>query len=175
MQGQKRRGIPVLDKDGGVLPEVVRVMEIWAQAGIIFTTGHSSPHESLIMARKAKEIGVAKFVVTHANSLIWKLSLGEIEKLVELGAFIEYSYLPCLWGPGTKLYGFERMAGAEFASFVKIVPERSFVSTDLGQSRFPNPLVGMRNCIESMLENGVSEGDVNLLVRRNPAMLLGLN
>lgn len=50
-------GIPVLDSRGRVLPEVVRVMELCAEADIIFASGHSSPQESLILARKAKEVG----------------------------------------------------------------------------------------------------------------------
>lgn len=40
-EGRKDKGIPVLDDNGQVLPEVVRVMEICAEAGIIFATG---PH-----------------------------------------------------------------------------------------------------------------------------------
>lgn len=173
-EGRNGIGIPVLNRDGVVLPEVVRVMEICAKADIIFATGHSSPHESLIMAKKAKEIGVSKFVVTHANSLIWKLSEDKIKELIDLGAFIEFSYLPCLWGAGTKLPEFDRMPEPEFISFVKINPERSFVSTDLGQVGMPNPISGMRNCIELMLNSGVSKHDVDMLVRENPAKLLGL-
>ena len=38
-EGRKDKGIPVLDDNGQVLPEVVRVMEICAEAGIIFATG----------------------------------------------------------------------------------------------------------------------------------------
>ena len=91
-------GIPVLDGRGRVLPEVVRVMELCAEADIIFASGHSSPQESLILVRKAKEIGVKKFVVTHVNSLIWKLTRDQILRAVDLGAFVEYCYLPRLWG-----------------------------------------------------------------------------
>lgn len=43
----RREGIPVLDERGRVQPEVVRVMEICAEADIIFATGHSSPEESI--------------------------------------------------------------------------------------------------------------------------------
>lgn len=39
-EGRKDKGIPVLDDNGQVLLEVVRVMEICAEAGIIFATGH---------------------------------------------------------------------------------------------------------------------------------------
>ena len=91
----------MLDDRGRILPEVVRVMELCAEADIIFASGHSSPQESLILARKAKEVGVRKFVVTHVNSLIWKLTRDQIRQAVELGAFVEYCYLPRLWGPGS--------------------------------------------------------------------------
>ena len=173
-EGRKGLGIPVLDACGNVLPEVVRVMEICADAGIIFATGHSSPYESLIMAKKARQIGVQKFVVTHANSLIWKLPQEKIKELIDLGAFMEFSYLPCLWGPGTKFPKFERMPESDFISFVKINPERSFVSTDLGQAGLPGPIDGMRSCIGAMLKNGLTEREVDLLVRENPAKLLGI-
>ncbi len=42
-QEKRTGGIPVVDASGRVLPEVVRVMKICAEAGIIFATGHSSP------------------------------------------------------------------------------------------------------------------------------------
>lgn len=78
-------GIPVLDASGRVLPEVVRVMEICAEADIIFATGHSSQAESLTLARKAREVGVGKFVATHVNSLIWTMTPDQIRELVDLG------------------------------------------------------------------------------------------
>lgn len=52
-EGRKERGIPVLDDNGKVLPEVVKVMEICAEANIILATGHSSPDESITLIRKA--------------------------------------------------------------------------------------------------------------------------
>ena len=49
-EGRKEKGIPVLDDNGQVLPEVVKVMEICAEADIIFATGHSSPEESITLS-----------------------------------------------------------------------------------------------------------------------------
>ncbi len=167
-------GIPVLDSRGKVLPEAVRVMEICAEADIVFATGHSSPEESLTLAAKAKEIGVKKFVVTHVNSLIWKMTRDQILRVVDLGAFVELCYLPRLWGPGTGNPQFERQSAEEFLNFVRIVPERAFISTDLGQLGNPNPIDGMRLCIEELLKSGVPQSDVDLLVRRNPARLMNL-
>lgn len=167
-------GIPVLDSQGNVLPEVVRVMEICAEVDIIFATGHSSPQESLILARKAKEIGVKKFVVTHVNSLIWKMTRDQIRQAVDLGAYVEYCYLPRLWGPGTGNPQFERQSHEEFLHYVTTVPERSFISTDLGQQGNPNPVDGMRTCIRELRDGGISQKQIDWMVRENPAYLIGL-
>lgn len=167
-------GIPVLDSRGRVLPEVVRVMELCAEADIIFASGHSSPQESLILARKAKEVGVRKFVVTHVNSLIWKLTRDQIRQVIDLGAFVEYCYLPRLWGPGSGNPQFERQNREEFLHYVTTVPERSFISTDLGQQGNPNPIDGMRTCIRELLDAGVPQQEIDRMVRHNPAYLIGL-
>ena len=167
-------GIPVLDSQGKVLPEVIRVMEICAGADIIFATGHCSPRESLILARKAKEIGVKKFVVTHVNSLIWKMTRSQIRQAVDLGAFVEYCYLPRLWGPGTGNPQFERQTQEEFLNYVRTVPERSFISTDLGQQGNPNPVDGMRACVRELHDAGISQKNIDWMLRENPAYLIGL-
>lgn len=167
-------GIPVLDARGKVLPEVTRVMELCAEADIIFATGHSSPQESLILAQKAKEIGVKKFVVTHVNSLIWKLTRDQIQQAVDLGAYVEYCYLPRLWGPGTGNPQFERQSHEEFLAYVQTIPERSFISTDLGQRGNPNPIDGMRTCIRELRNSGISRKNIDWMIRDNPAYLIGL-
>lgn len=171
----KKEGIAVLDDNGRVLPEVVRVMEICAEANIIFATGHSSPEESIMLARKAREVGVKKFVVTHANSGIWKMTHDQIKQCIDLGAWMEYSYITNLWGPGTGLPDFERMSDKEFSGFARIAPERSVITTDLGQVGMPHPVEGMRCCILALLENGLSQKLVDYMVRTNPSRLVGLS
>ena len=168
------KGIPVLSDTGKVLPEVVRVMEVCAEADIIFATGHCSPEESLTLAQKAKEVGVGKFVVTHANSHIWKMTRAQILRVAELGGFVEYSYITNLWGPGTGVPMSERMSDDAFVAYANIVPERSVITTDLGQVDMPHPLDGMRMCIGTLLRGGVSQNNIDMMVRTNPAMLMGL-
>ena len=170
----KKEGIPVLDDNGRVLSEVVHIMEICAETDIIFATGHSSPEECITLARKAREVGVGKFVVTHANSGIWTMTHEQIKRCIELGAWIEYSYITNLWGPGTRLPDFTRLSDEAFAAFARINPERSFITTDLGQPGMPHPIDGMRRCIEALLRNGLAQTEVDMLVRRNPSGLVGL-
>lgn len=174
-EGRKETGIPVLDDRGQVLPEVVQVMEICAEADIIFATGHSSPEESLVLLRRAREIGLKRVVVTHANSSIWTMTTDQIKQCIDLGTFIEYCYLPCLWGEGTKMPQYQRQSLEEFVSFVRIDPTRSFISTDLGQAVMPHPVEGMRDCIMKLQAAGVPPHDIDRLVRTNPAWLIGLS
>lgn len=169
------KGIPVLSEAGTVLPEVIRVMEICAEADIIFATGHSSPAESLVLARKAREIRVTKFVVTHANALLWKMSREQILRIVDEGGFIEYCYLPCLWGAGTALSQYPRQSEAEFLEYVRIAPEQTFISTDLGQANMPHPVDGMRHCLAMLRKAGIPQKNVDSMVRHTPAKLLGLS
>lgn len=174
-EGRKESGISVLDDRNRVLPEVIRVMEICSETGIIFATGHCSPEESLVLAKKAHEIGLERFVVTHANAHFWKMTPQQIQRCVDYGAYIEYCYLPCLWGEGTKMPQYERQSIEEFIQFISIAPERSFISTDLGQAVMPHPITGMRDCIILLLEAGVSRHNMDIMVRTNPAYLIGLN
>lgn len=174
-EGRKEKGIPVLDRSGQVLPEVIRVMEICAEADIIFATGHCSPQESIILARKASEIGVKRFVVTHANSHFWMMTSDQIRQCVDLGAYIEYCYLPCLWGENSGMPQYERQSTGTFADLVRVSSDRGFISTDLGQSVMPHPIAGMKQCIKDLDKAGFTTTEINRLVRDNPAMLIGLN
>ena len=166
-------GIPVLDASRRVLPEVVQVMEICAEADIIFATGHSSPEESCILARTAREVGVRKFVATHVNSLIWTMTPEQIDRIVEMGGYVELCCLPCFWGPKTPL-PFPPMPAAKLVEFARIAPERTFLSTDMGQAGLPDPLDGMRAAIGFLLTGGVPQAHVEQMVKTLPAQLVGL-
>lgn len=137
--------------------------------GALFVRGeHHAGSES-------REVGVRKCVVTHANSGIWKMTHDQIKRCIDLGAWMEYSYITNLWGPGTGLPDFERMSDKEFADFARIAPQRSIITTDLGQVGMPHPVDGMRRCILALLENGLAQKQVDFMVRSNPAQLVGLS
>lgn len=171
-------GVPVLDAAGKVLPEVVKVMEICAKADIIFATGHSSPAESVALVKKAKEVGVKKAVVTHCTQDPWKLSLDQAKECLDNGAFLEHSVLPFFKGPNAVIPGYRTQPHVpmkEFAQYIKLGPERQFIDTDLGQALNPNPIDGMRTFIRGLREEGVSQEHLNLVTRKVPAALLGLD
>lgn len=169
-----KKGIAVTDGRGKVLPEVIEVMEICAEANIVLASGHSSPEEVRILAKKAKEVGLQKFVATHVNSGIWQISRDQTLKLIDFGAYVELCFITTLWGPGTGIPNQQKMSTDEFAKLTLIAPERSFITTDLGQVKMPDPLDGMLMCIKALQKANVPSSAIDLLVKRNPALLMGL-
>ena len=98
----------------------------------------------------------------------------QIKRCIDLGAYIDIAI--CLvFGEKEQRCPIPTQTIKEFASFVRIDPTRSFISTDLGQAVMPHPIEGMRNCIIKLQSVGVSQSDIDLLVRSNPAWLLGLD
>ena len=171
-------GVPVLDEQGNVLPEVIKVMELCADADIIFATGHSSPDECVVLTAKAKEVGVKKTVVTHASQAPWKLTMEQARICIDNGAYLEHCVLPYFKGPHAVVPGYrnqQQVPMEEFAAYIALAPDRQYISTDLGQALNPNPIDGMRTFITGLRKVGVKE-DVRPLVSKTvPARLLGLD
>ena len=164
-------GIPVLNEHGRVLPEVVSLMELCAREDIVLASGHSSPEESLILAKKAREVGLKKFVVTHANTAGWTHSADQVKRCLEYGAWMEYGY------------GWEWLRNGQDASrpcdrlaaYVRMAPERSFVMTDMGLPSLPHPLLGMKMCVQNLRESGLSSEHLSMVLKKNPATLMKLS
>ena len=169
------KGIPVTDGHRKPLPEVVEVMELCGKENIIFATGHSSPEEAVVLVKKAKEMGLPKCVVTHASSDIWKLSMDQARECIDNGAMLEHSYVAALWGPGTPMPNYTPTSIEDIAAMIKLSPESSFISSDLGQAMMPSPIDGMRSFITALFKLGLTQAQIDMLARVNPARLMGLD
>ena len=167
--------ISVSDANGNLLPQTIRIMEMCAQADIAFATGHSSTQESLKMAQLAHDIGFKKCIITHPNALIWKMTPSQLEKAASLGAWIEFCYLGRFWGKGSAMPEYPRQTLQETAEFLRIAPERTFISTDLGQRGMPRPVQGMLRARSELLQAGFDDASVRSLLCDVPAYLIGLD
>jgi predicted metal-dependent phosphotriesterase family hydrolase len=64
---------------------------------------------------------------------------------------------------------------ARYAEMIKTVgAEQCIMSTDFGQVHNPPPPEGLRIFIRAMRENGVSDGEIRMMVSENPAKMLGI-
>ncbi|MFH1123224.1 MAG: DUF6282 family protein [Pseudomonadota bacterium] len=162
-------GIPIVDGEKRLLPEVTAILEIIKANDMVLGTGHVALDEIYALTARATELG-AKVTITHPLTAGFgcKLTLEQQQELVAMGALIEHSFVACmpiLGGMSPKI-----MVDHIKATGV----ENCILDTDFGQSVHPSPPEGFRMMIATMLEFGLSEEEMEMLVKINPARLLGL-
>ena len=171
-------GIRVIDASGNVVPELRKVLKLIAKADVIFATGHVSSKEVLASVKAAKQEGVRKVLVTHAMQSPGELSIDDLKRCIESGAFIEHCYLTYLMGPQAALdwmKGWKHISIEEFAKAIKEVgAEHCVIATDLGQYMNPIPAGGMKEFILALMSKGITQEQINWMAKKNPARLLGL-
>jgi hypothetical protein len=163
---KRDRAFAPVTRGGQILPEVLRVIALAAQHDLVLETGHSAPSESLMVIAEAKRQGVRHVLVTHAmTSPGGAMSLEEMQRAAKLGALLELVYSPLTDAQLRKEAEAIRAIGA--ASFV--------LSSDLGQPQNPLHTDGLLAMYKGLMANGISAADIDVMSRKNPARLLGLD
>ena len=158
-------GLRVTDDGGALLPQVHDILDIVQKTGMVLASGHLSPSETLSLFRAAKAKGIQRMVATHPQDVA---STEELEEMVSLGAYAEYTFLSCM--PSRN-----RTTPKEIASAVRALGvERCVVTTDFGQWNNPPPAEGMRMAIAELLNAGLEPDEVETLVKGNPRQLVGI-
>ena len=163
-------GIYLLDDDGNLADEVYPILESVKAHDMVLATGHVSTPESLALAREARNMGIERVVVTHATTMsFWSgMTVDDMKALAAMGAYIEH----CLHVMMPLTY---RMKPGELVDVItRIGMERCILSTDFGQDFHPMPPEGLRMGIATLLQAGLEEVEVGMLVKDNPTRLLGL-
>ena len=155
-------------RDGQLLPEVKDVIAVIAKHNLVLATGHVSPDEALLLVREGKRQGVRHMVVTHAMQTPVLMNVAQMQAAAKDGAFVEFvSGSPA--GPG----GRER--ATTYADAInKVGAESCILSSDLGQKGNPLPPDGLADFIAALRARGLTDAQIDLIARRNPARLLDL-
>jgi predicted TIM-barrel fold metal-dependent hydrolase len=163
-------GIYLLDDQGRLVPEAYAVLEVIKTHDMVLATGHLSTEESLALVAEARNLGIGRIVVTHATTMaFWTgMTLEDMKNLASMGAFIEHCIHVMM--PLTN-----RLPPRELvATITSIGAEHCIVSTDFGQDFHPMPAEGLRMGIATLLQAGMEEVELGMLVKDNPSRLLGL-
>ena len=102
--------------------------------------------------------------------MIFKIYNATIDEMIEFadkGVFIEHSMVFYVKGTIDKEYLLEMVK--------KVGAERTVLGSDLGQIGNPLPMEGIRTCVKMMLEMGISDEEIDWMIRKNPARLLNLD
>lgn len=166
--GYEREGIEILEADGSLKRNARLIADICKHHGIILGTGHVSPKESLQLARYAKEIGYTQLEVTHPNAWLEDFTPEVLHELASLGAKMSLSYGACSTHNGSQKI-------SEIRDVIKDVgAEHCILMTDYGQTYNPPPAEGLNEYCNLLHEEGITEDEINRMIKTNPAALLGI-
>ena len=163
-------GIGILDGKGKLLPVVGEILDIAKKYEMVIATGHVSVEAAFKLLDKARQKGIWRFVATHPLGMDPDeyFTLEEQCKIAAKGAFIEHCFF-------MEMPDFRRDPQLMIEAIRAVGAERCILTTDLGQNYNPAPAEGMRMMIGYMLKYGLSEKEIELMIKTNPAKLLGLN
>ncbi|HZN26558.1 MAG TPA: DUF6282 family protein [Burkholderiales bacterium] len=169
----------VVAPNGKLTPEMEAVLKIITRENLLLATGHVHPEEIIAVTRRARELGVRNILVTHGLTNVPGLTMGQAKQVADMGAVIEVCFLQFLAGPNAPLpflTHWTQIGAKHVAHAVKEIGAKSLViSSDLGQTGNMVHPDGLEAAIAAMKREGISDGDIDIMMRRNPARLLGLN
>jgi len=164
-------GVSIIDKEGKLVPEITPILATVKKYNMVLASGHISPQEDFALFTEAQKMGIKKMVITHptdAEFLEKTCTIEELQKLAKMGAYSEFTMVGIL--PNEFCHD-----PAKIVSYIKAIgPEHCIVSTDLGQPQNPLPVEGLRLFIATLLHHGLTQKEVELMVKVNPAKLLDL-
>jgi hypothetical protein len=155
--------VPV-SRDGKLLPEVIEVLRVMAKYNLALATGHSTAEEHLMLVREARKAGVTRIILTHPYGV---MTVDQMKEAAADGAYVELVYHALLVGG--------RITIGDYVKTIHAVgAEHCILSSDLGQADSPVHTVGWKAYLDLLLKAGVTQREIDLMARRNPARLLGL-
>jgi hypothetical protein len=165
-QGIEIPPVPVVDRDGVVVPELREVLGMIARHGMLLATGHLGRNEIFAVVDAALEEGVTDIVITHPEFPSQDLSVEDQRALAERGALLERCFTTPHTGKVTWEHWLENIRAAG--------PENSVLSTDLGQVFNPPVEDGMALMVDRLLDAGFEEEEVYVMAVVNTRIVAGV-
>ena len=115
----------------------------------------------------AAKAGHTQVVVSHPNFVVG-IERRQAVELAALGATIEHDI--------AMYYDDKHFTVPELLEWIDLIgPERTSLGSDLGQVGNPLPVDGYKQILGKLLDSGVPEKAIRLMVRDNPSRLIGLD
>jgi hypothetical protein len=162
-----QRGIRILSR-GQLRKEVKIIVEMVRDSGAILGTGHLGREEIFPLTSFAKEVGFTRLLITHPFFRPPALTISDLLELSRQGAHLEFC--------GGELYPIP--GGENIDTFRRAIAEvgaRSIVlSSDAGQPRKSLPAEVLRIFAQCLMEKGVTQKELDVMLKENPRVLLGI-
>jgi hypothetical protein len=166
---KENRPFVSVSRNGQLLTETKAVIATIAKYNLVLETGHNTPHEVLMLIREGRRQGVKHIVVTHAMMAPIHMNIPEMKEAASMGAYIEFVYNGLIGS--YKEFTFEDYAKAIHA----VGAEHCIVGSDMGQTTNPVHTEALKIFYDGLLKAGITQHELDLMARKNPATLLDLN
>ena len=163
-QGIQTPAISILNENGKLVDAVYDVIDIIKKHDMVLTTGHISHEECFALVKAARERGVEKIIITHADFPTTFYSIEEQKEFASMGAYIEHCYTT--WATG------KVDIKTSIDQIKAIGSDKVIIATDLGQKTSIYPDEGMQKYAEQLVEHGFSIEEVRKMIAVNPASLV---
>lgn len=163
--GVRPRPVPVVDRTGEPLAELLEVMAAVARNDLVLATGHLSRDEIFTVVDLAVEAGVSTIVVTHPEFPSQRISPRDQQVLAARGALMERTFTT----PYTGKCSWEQI----FAATRAVGAGNTVWGTDLGQRFNPPVEDGLALMADRFLEAGFTEEDVRTMAVENTRLVAG--
>ena len=150
--------------DGRPAPELEEIFTLVAEHDLVLATGHSAPEEVLLLLPEMQRLGVRRILITHVFGQ--NATLEQMRSMADAGAVMEIDWLA--------VYSGGRTIDEYVEAINAIGAEHFLMSSDLGQATNPLHAEGLRAYIQALRGAGISDADIDTMIRVNPARLLGL-
>jgi hypothetical protein len=164
-----------VSENGQLLPGVLELIAYIAQHhDLVLETGHISGAEGDMVVHEAHQRGVAHIVVTHAMAAPVLMSIPQMQAAARDGAFIEFVYNATLGSnPVVSISDYAK-------AILAVGPKSCILATDFGavqkppEKQRPFEPQGLLDFMNALHNEGIPVADINLMVKTNPMLALGL-
>jgi hypothetical protein len=159
--------ISIFGADGDLRPEVHQIIGQAREARALISTGHLGPEPARALVEAAVAAGHDQLILSHPNFVV-AVERQQAAALADLGAVIEHEL--------GMYHNERRFPFTELLEWISLIgPERTSLGSDLGQVGNPLPIEAYKQVVGDLLDSGVKERDIQLMIRDNPARLIGLD
>lgn len=148
-----------------VLAMVAGLRTSGSEGPVVIATGHATPEGHVLIVREARRLGIPT-LVTHPDDTV---SDEQYREMKELGAYFEVNLDFFQEGDD-----FDEKLAFALKQVRRLGAESIIMGTDCGQLNNPLPADCIVLCARALRANGVTERQLDMMVKENPARLLGL-
>ncbi|MEQ2562928.1 DUF6282 family protein [Ventrimonas sp. CLA-AP-H27] len=157
-------------KDGKIVEPLKDVFQLVKDYDVALGTGHISPSEIFTVVEAARDAGVKKIIVTHPEFHIVGMSLEEEARIVkDYDVLLEKVYAQPIGGGVYK-----KNLPDNVAHMKEIGCEHFIVSTDGGQMQNPEWYNTIAEYIDYLYDSGFSQEEIDVMTKKNPGRMLGI-